>query len=111
MPTASVQYSPDPGLSFPLTALLEHQPSTVIFWIVRHPLDAISSLRVGIADNGGHHPQPAGWQSWLYRPLVERCAPHWAWINEHGYARVRARGILVRFEDMIRDPMTFAKTG
>jgi hypothetical protein len=43
--------------------------------------------------------------------LVERCAHYWAWINEHGYARVRARGILVRFEDMIRDPMTFAKTG
>ena len=57
----------------------------VIIWIVRHPLDAIASLRVGIADGWGHHPRPPDWERWLDRPLVVRCAHHWATINGPGW--------------------------
>jgi len=42
--------------------------------------------------------------------LIERCAHHWAFINEHGYDRVSERAFLVRFEDLISDPKSFANT-
>ncbi len=83
------------------TALPEPQ---VLFWQVRHPLDAICSLRVGIADDWGHHPRPPDWEDWLGRPLVERCAHHWATINGPGYDQVADRAVVNRFEDLIADP-------
>lgn len=108
VPRETDGYPSDEGLSFPLAALLDAHPSTVFFWIVRHPLDAISSLRVGIGQNWKHHPRPPDWRDWLERPLIERCAHHWTYINQHGYERVRSRATLVFFEDMIRDPQGFA---
>ena len=108
VPHESGGYPPDAGLSFPLKALLDAFPAVAIFWIVRHPLDAVSSLRVGIARNWRHHPRPPDWEQWLARPLVERCAHHWNYINLHGYRHVRSRATLVRFEDMIRAPDQFA---
>jgi hypothetical protein len=80
-----------------------------IFWIVRHPLDAICSLRVGIAQDWGHHPRPPDWESWLSAPLLQRCAHHWVHINSHGYEQVRDRARLHRFEHMIGDPLGFAQ--
>ena len=108
VPLESEGFRPDPGLSFPLAALLRKQPEMRLFWIVRHPLDAICSLRVGIAQNWGHHPKPPDWRGWLRRPLVERCAHHWAYINSLGYAEVSDLATLVRFEDMISGPDEFA---
>ncbi|MFN8051948.1 MAG: hypothetical protein U0Q22_10950 [Acidimicrobiales bacterium] len=84
-------------------------PDPVVFWQVRHPLDAICSLRVGIADDWGHHPRPADWLDWLDRPLLERCAHHWATINTVGYELVRDRAVVNHFEDMIRDPAATAE--
>lgn len=108
VPHVSEGHPPDAGLSFPLETLLAAFPSLVIFWIVRHPLDAICSLRVGIARDWQHHPRPPDWQRWLARPLVERCAHHWRNINSHGYRRVAELAHLVRFEDMIEAPYAFA---
>ncbi len=80
----------------------------VVIWQVRHPLDAICSLRVGISQDWGHHPRSPDWRDWQQRPLVERCAHHWAVINGAGYELVRSVAVLNRFEDMIRDPRTTA---
>lgn len=82
----------------------------VVIWQVRHPLDAICSLRVGISQDWGHHPRPPDWREWQHRPLVERCAHHWAVINGAGYELVRAVAVLNKFEDMIGDPRTTADT-
>jgi hypothetical protein len=108
VPIESLGFPADPGLSFPVKTMLDAQPSTMFFWIVRHPLDAISSLRIGIEKNWGHHPRPPDWEDWLERPLVDRCAYHWAFINEHGYDQVSEHVHLVRFEDMISNPTSFA---
>lgn len=108
VPRESEEFPPDPGLSFPLAALLDSHPSIKFFWIIRHPLDAVSSLKVGIGQNWRHHPRPPDWKNWLTKPLVEQCAHHWAHINAHGYERVRGLAKLVYFEDLIRDPHGFA---
>lgn len=52
---------------------------------MRHPLDAVCSLRVGICGGCDHHPRPLDWEDWLGRSLVERCAHHWAVINGDGF--------------------------
>jgi len=109
VPTESVGFASDPGLSFPFKTLLEVSPTTRVFWIVRHPLDAICSLRIGIGQDWMHHPRPLDWQEWLDRPLIERCAHHWNYINSFGYDAVRDLATLVRFEDMIEAPLQFAE--
>jgi len=78
VPTESPDYPADTGLSFPLDQLLLVHPSTTFFWIVRHPLDAICSLRIGIENDWGHHPRPDDWKAWQNRTLIERCAHRWA---------------------------------
>ena len=99
-----------PGLPFQVDELLAVVPEPrEIFWLVRHPLDAICSLRVGIAQDWGHHPRPPDWESWLSAPLPRRCAHHWVHINTLGYEQVRDMAKLHRFEDMIRDPLGFAR--
>ena len=99
-----------PGLPFLMPELLAAVPEPrQIFWLVRHPLDAICSLRVGISKNWGHHPRPPDWQSWLSEPLLRRCAHHWLHINGRGYEQVREVAKLHRFEDMIGDPLGFAQ--
>ena len=109
VPTESSGYEATPGLSFPLGTYLAAAPDPKIFWIVRHPLDAICSLRVGIAKNWGHHPQPPDWRAWLDRPVLERCAHHWAFLNTAGFSQVEPVAITVTFEDMITDPRRFAE--
>ena len=109
VPRESEGFTPLPGLSFPLDQLLQEFPDIAIFWIVRHPLDAICSLRIGIANNWGHHPKPPDWQKWLSRPLLEQCAHHWQHINSVGYDQVASRATTVHFEDMIRNPQVFAQ--
>ncbi len=110
VPTESPGHPPEEGLSFPLHAVDSEHPGTQVFWIVRHPLDAISSLRVGIADGWGHHPRPADWRAWADRSLVERCAHHWATINRFGYEQVAERATVVTFEDLIARPQHLADT-
>ncbi|MCB1039646.1 MAG: sulfotransferase domain-containing protein [Acidimicrobiales bacterium] len=82
----------------------------IVIWVVRHPLDAIASLRVGIADGWGHHPRPTDWEQWLDRPLVERCAHHWATVNtvEWESARRHIRRVQ-RYEAMVTDPECTAR--
>jgi hypothetical protein len=109
VPRESPGHPARPGLSFPLAPYLARAPDAQLFWIVRHPLDAICSLRVGIARNWGHHPRPPDWTAWLDRPLLEQCAHHWAFLNTAGYAQVRDRARLVRFESLIAAPLAFAR--
>lgn len=109
VPKESLGFPPDPGLSFPLARWSELMPAPrAIYWQVRHPLDTICSLQVGIARDWGHHPRPPDWQQWLQRPLNQRCAHHWNYINSIGYRQVKELVKITRFEDMVRDPVGFA---
>ena len=109
VPRESASYPAPPGLSFPIDTMLSTMSARVkIFWQVRHPLDAIASLRPGISNNWGHHPRPADWREWLDRPLIERCAHHWAYINKVGYDSVKELVEVCHFEEMIREPLAFA---
>ncbi len=81
----------------------------VVFWQVRHPLDAVCSLRVGIADGWGHHPRPSDWQEWTHRTIIEQCAHHWATVNSVGFEAVQHEALVTRFEDLIGDPLGFAQ--
>ena len=50
VPRESPGYPPTLGLSFPLDILLQKIPDPkIIYWQVRHPLDTICSLKVGIS--------------------------------------------------------------
>ena len=110
VPAEDPEFASTPGLSFPLEHLLENLPEPRRFyWQVRHPLDAICSLRPGIANNWGHHPKPPDWREWLDRPLLERCAHHWNYLNTAGYRAVREIARPTRFEDFIQDPRGFAE--
>ena len=98
------------GLSFNLQKFYEVFPADhLLFWQVRHPLDAISSLRVGIANNWGHHPRPKDWKDRLTLPLLEKCAYHWNFINTNGYEQVKESVVINAFEEMIHDPLATAK--
>lgn len=109
VPRNSADYPPPPGLSIPIEPLLTKIPGRLqIYWQVRHPLDAICSLRVGISRNWGHHPRPLDWEDWLDRPLIEQCAHHWTYLNTIGFEHVAHLASLCRFEEMIADPLTFA---
>ena len=109
VPKESPEFPPTPGLSFPLESMLTTIPEPrIFFWQVRHPLDTICSLKVGISKNWGHHPKPPDWQDWLERPLVEQCAHHWNYINTIGYEKVADLVEISRFEDMIARPFEFA---
>jgi len=108
VPRESEGFPPDEGLSLPLSVLSEKLPGLQIFWQVRHPLDTICSLKVGISRNWGHHPRPPDWQQWLDRPLIEQCAHHWNYINSVGFSQVADSSVTTCFEDMLADPLHFA---
>ena len=98
------------GLSFNLQKFIQIFPDDhLLFWQVRHPLDAISSLRIGIENNWGHHPRPHDWKSRLSQPLLEKCAYHWNFINTKGYEQVKDRVIINTFEEMVYNPLATAK--
>lgn len=98
------------GLPFLWPQFLELFPTPpVIFWQVRHPLDTICSLKVGIAKNWGHHPRPPQWEQWLHRPLIERGAYHWNFLNTASYNQIKAHVVVSRFEEMLKDPFGHAK--
>lgn len=99
-----------PGLPFVLDDLLRLVPAPrVIFWQVRHPLDTVCSLRPGIEANWSHNPKPPDWEQLLSRPLVERCAHHWAFINGHGYRAVRDQCVVSSYESLVFDPAAAAR--
>lgn len=111
VPTESTDFPPTEGLSFPLEKMLATMPNPkTIFWQIRHPLDTICSLKVGIDKNWGHHPKPHDWRQWLDRTLVEQCAHHWNYLNTVGFEKVSHIVKIMKFEDMIADPRKFATT-
>ncbi len=111
VPTAAPGTTPPPGCPVPMDQLWAAVPAPrVVFWQVRHPLDAVCSLRVGIDAGWAHHPRPPDWQDWVDRPLVERCAHHWAVINGVGFDHVADVAVVCRFEQMIRTPRSFAES-
>ena len=109
VPTESEGFSTTEGLSFPLEDLLATIPDPkTIFWQVRHPLDTICSLKVGISKNWGHHPRPLDWQNWLDKPLVQQCAHHWNYLNTVGFEKVEHLVKISTFESAILDTQNFA---
>ena len=110
VPRPAENQLPSPGLPFVLEEFLEVFPEPrIIFWQVRHPLDTICSLRVGISKNWGHHPRPPDWQDWLDRPLLEQCAHHWDYLNSVGYHQIQDIAHINRFEEMILQPLQTAQ--
>lgn len=98
-----------PGLPFDLEELLDAVPQPrALLWVVRHPLDTICALRPGIAADWAHDPRPDDFGRWLDRPLVERCARHWANVNGAGHDRVGALAEVVRYEDLVFRPVEAA---
>ena len=110
VPYEDAAFEAEPGLTFPLAEMQRRAPEMKYFWIVRHPLDAICSLRIGIAQNWRHHPKPPDWEEWLSRPLIDQCAHHWAFINRFGFEQVSNVAMIVRFEEMIVDPSAIAES-
>lgn len=110
VPTPTPGILSDPGLPFQWEEFLSKFPEPrILYWQVRHPLDTICSLRVGISKNWGHHPRPNDWKEWLDKPLLVQCAHHWNYLNTVGYERVKKYVIVNRFEEMILDSMGAAK--
>jgi hypothetical protein len=98
------------GLPFVLDELLAIVPEPRIFyWQIRHPYDAVCSLRPGISEGWSHNPRPPDWSEWLDKPVVMRCARHWQYINEVGFKAVQGLVKLSRYEDMVSDPIGFAR--
>lgn len=110
VPREVAAFEAAPGLSFPLTEMQRCEPRMKYFWVVRHPLDAICSLRVGISQEWGHHPKPPDWEVWLRRPLIQQCAHHWAFLNTFGFEQVSAFATIIKFENMISEPNAVAKS-
>ncbi|MEL6863072.1 MAG: hypothetical protein AAFP19_01580 [Bacteroidota bacterium] len=109
VPKESPNYPPDPGLSFPMAQLQKWLPKPIVYyWQIRHPLDTICSLKVGIARNWGHHPRPPDWREWSSEPLICRCAHHWNYLNSVAYEQVAELVKICRFEEMLSDPLSFA---
>ncbi len=99
------------GLPFLWPNFMELFPiPPLLFWQVRHPLDTICSLKVGIAKNWGHHPRPTDWKDWLQQPLVAQCAYHWNYLNTVGYEQLKDHARVSYFEDMIAQPLAFAQS-
>jgi len=110
VPRESPDCPPTAGLSFPLDMLDAYVPyPRILFWQVRHPLDAICSLKVGISRNWGHHPRPPDWRDWRAKPLVVQCAYHWNYINSIGFEKVADRVHISTFEKLVLNPQVFAR--
>ena len=110
VPRESENHPPDEGLSISVTATKNLIPvPRKIYWIVRHPLDTIASLKVGISRDWGHHPRPTDWKEWLHKPLIKQCAHHWNWINSVGYTKVNHLVSIKHFEDLVLQPRNFAQ--
>ncbi|MEM6803490.1 MAG: hypothetical protein AAF696_18935 [Bacteroidota bacterium] len=111
VPRESKDFPPKHGLSISLPKLFELFPSNLhIYWKIRHPLDTIASLKVGISKNWGHHPRPHDWEEWKAETLVKKCAYHWSYLNTFGYEQIKDLAKVKRFEDMLADPLDFALT-
>jgi hypothetical protein len=108
-PRAATGAPMTPGLPFVIEEFLKSIPEPrAFFWQVRHPLDSICSLRPGIEAGWWHSPKPPDWEEWLCRPLVERCAYHWAYVNGPGYEAIREFSVVNKYEDMIASPHNIA---
>ena len=72
VPTAAPGTTPPPGCPVPMDQLWAAVPAPrVVFWQVRHPLDAVCSLRVGI---------DAGWRT-IRGPLTGRTGSIARWSS------------------------------
>jgi hypothetical protein len=109
VPRPAPEQACSPGLPFEVKEFLAVFPAPrVLFWQVRHPLDAICSLRPGIQNNWGHHPRPHDWETWRHQPLLIQCAHHWNYLNTVGYQQIKDLVIVNTFEAMIDNPFEMA---
>lgn len=97
-----------PGLAFNIDEILSLIPNNKFIFIVRHPLDAICSLKPGISENWSHNPKPPKHEELQANlPIEEQCAHHWNYINSVGYTELAKRVenvLIVRYEDLVAKP-------
>ena len=92
---------PTPGLSANLDEVLSIPARHI--WVVRNPYDTVVSLLPGMAEQP--HP-PALPERWKDKPVLDRAAALWRYVNETGLenlqAKVRVR--VVRYEALLENP-------
>lgn len=97
------------GLPFVLADLYDIVPAPrLIYWVVRNPLDCISSLRPGILEDWSHVPRPDNWRQLLREAPVMRCAAHWTNINIAGFGQVADVARVIKYEVLIGNPLALA---
>ena len=100
----SAENDRSPGLACNIDKLIELLPPNHKFiFIVRHPLDAICSLKPGIQADWGHNPKPPNYETLLNEKLVIKCAHHWNYINDAGYKLLSSKEklLVVKYEDLV----------
>lgn len=95
-----------PGMACDLDDLFAAVPDPVSVFIVRHPLDAVCSLRPGMALGWNHGPPPPGSDN-ITDPL-RRATAIWNWVNNEGHTNLTERQVplLVTFEALVNDSDT-----
>lgn len=94
-------FTPADGLGSDPTDL----PAGPTIWVVRHPLDAIASLRPIMKRRWAAWPPPP--TGWVAKDWMGRAALLWLHQNDTGYQTAldtRGAPVLVRLEDVIADP-------
>jgi len=94
------------GLACDMDDLVDILGKIIVIWIVRHPLDAICSLRPGIENGWQHNPRPVDFLKYQNEPWYIKCAHHWNYINGQGLDSILkySSPLIVRYEDLLIEP-------
>lgn len=102
-PTVVVEKCPRNALRVPYLRVL--LPEARLIHIVRDGRDVACSLRPGIGGKEWNHLKPPDWRRLAGLPWHERCARVWGETVELAERELEGTGrLLVRYEDLLRDP-------
>lgn len=95
-----------PGLTVNPVELEALKRVPKVIWVVRHPLDAVLSLKTPIANGWNVLPRPHGWRG-MTGTQLELAARQWLWVNDTGWYNLLDSNLevcLVHYENMIARP-------
>lgn len=91
-----------PGLAFNVEQIETLVPGVRFVWIMRHPLDTVSSLIPGLSKDWMHPPRPPNWLKLMQQKPYVRAAEYWNWFNSLGYESLIDRDpLVVRYERLV----------